>query len=362
MHLFAHQISVAVWRQFGKWPLRLGQLLCILLLLPAAEARGQTYVEFELITEPGFPITGAQEWTRVFGQFPGTSMKLRSGRGTERGSAENLGSEDQPRYRVVGVLTRRNRLRLPNAPEYGPADKKRIQEWIDTLRQEGTIKERLSKVAFGLRNEELVAFHEQMAIPIDFATDGRRAGDVARQIVRELGVKVEVSTKARQAFARNEAVGDELRSLSRGTALAAVLRPLGAATAPKKVAGEIKLVIADARELDEWWPIGWPPQQPPYKTAPTLFDYLEVEITDTPLKTALGAIQGRVKIPFLLDHNSLAREDIDPAASSVNFPKKRTMYKKIIDNTLFQALLRSELRTDDSGAPFLWITTAKRGR
>ena len=62
---------------------------------------------------------------------------------------------------------------------------------------------------------------------------------------------------------------------------------------------------------------------------------------------------------MLWDHNALAKHAVD-VQTKVSFAPKKTFYKKIIDDLLYQAMLRSELRVDDADKPFLWITTIKK--
>ena len=57
-----------------------------------------------------------------------------------------------------------------------------------------------------------------------------------------------------------------------------------------------------------------------------------------PLSEVLTAISGRVKAPLLLDHNALAREEIDMNAK-VSLPKTNTYYARALDRMLFQAKL-----------------------
>ena len=45
---------------------------------------------------------------------------------------------------------------------------------------------------------------------------------------------------------------------------------------------------------------------------------------------------------------------------TVDLPPKKTFYKKILDLLLFQKKLVAEVRTDEAGSAFLWITSAKR--
>jgi hypothetical protein len=150
-----------------------------------------------------------------------------------------------------------------------------------------------------------------------------------------------------------------MQGMSQGTALAAMLRPLGLGFAPhREIGGKVSLKIGVQQDLRELWPVGWPVDKPG-KTAPDLYRTLNVEIANTSLAESLSAIQGRLSIPFLFDHNKMERERIDPAAVNASFPAKRTFYNKIINHLLFQAKLKSELRVDEADQPFLWITTVR---
>ena len=44
---------------------------------------------------------------------------------------------------------------------------------------------------------------------------------------------------------------------------------------------------------------------------PTLFKFINVEINERPLSEALAALQERIQIPVLLDHNALAKHAVD---------------------------------------------------
>ena len=318
-------------------------------------------VQFELVTDTGFPLAGAQRWIDLFRQIDQTAIRIRSMRNGDREAVKNQGTDRTPSYHVLGVLSSRNQLLLPGRKPIGLGDRAAIAEWIETLQQEGIEGLTAVKLAFGLTSPELVTFHDRFAKPVEFATHKVRAGDVARRTVKALGIPFEVTGPARAAFGGRERVLDDLQGLSSGTVLAAILRPLGLVVAPQKKDGQVRLLIGEAAEISQSWPIGWPPQNSPFKTAPALFDYLLVEISDeTPLLEATTAIQARVKLRFLYDHNTMARDRIDPQQSQVSFRESRTFYKKVLDNVLFQARLRSELKVDDAGTPFLWISSTKR--
>jgi len=315
-------------------------------------------VTFGLVTEAGFPFGGEQRWINVLKNLDQSGIRIRTGRVGDKVEVTNRGTAASPSYHVVGILSATNKLELTGAV-FSLADGAKIAQWFDKLREGGVDGLTATPVAFGLTPDQLVGFHDMLANPIAFKTKGVRAGDVARKIVSTLRVPFSVTSQARRGFSRNEAILDELNGLSAGAALAATLRPLGLVLSPRKTAaGKLELLISDVREVEESWPVGWPPEVPEHKAAPELYERLPAaEIADRPLSEAIEAIGSRLETPFLFDHNGMAREQIDPAAKNVTFKRKeRVAYLRVLDNVLFQARLQSEVRLDEAGKPFLWIS------
>ena len=311
-------------------------------------------IQMELVTEQGFSPTDSQKWIQFLSKLELTSIRIRGADVGDRESIENTGTEARPMYRVVGVLTYRNRLRLPGG-EFALGERERLAAWIKKVEADGAAGPTQKTAAFGLTPEQLVAFHEKMAPATHTETKGRRSGDVARDLVKELGNEFVVSDNARQAFGSDEKCQDDLRGLSLGTALAATIRPLGLVMRPEKFGRSVRLSICEVSEAAESWPVGWPAEETPGKLAPKLFESLNVEINGVSLSKALDAIQPRVSVPFLFDHNGMARQRINPAEVKVKYPKGRVIYKKVLDNVLSQSKLSSDLRVDEAGKPFLWI-------
>jgi hypothetical protein len=331
-------------------------LLLILLLGVATPAAAAPPVSFELVTDAGFSLTGAQRWIEAMKDLDHAGLRIRTGQPGDKTEVIVRGTETSPSYHVIGILLANNQLALPNG-KFSLSDRAGIAKWIEKLQAGGIDGLTTTSVAFGLTSDELVDFDARLAQPIDFDTRGSRAGDVARKIVQRLTMETFVSDAARRAFASNEPVLDELNGLSAGTALAATLRPLGLVLSPEKPrGGKVRLAISDVREVKESWPIGWPPQAAPNQVAPKLYEYLTVEIKATALSEAITAIQGRVETPFLFDHNGLAREQIDVTAVNVSYPKKRVQYLRVLEQLLSQAKLKSEVRLDEAGKAFLWIS------
>jgi len=319
-------------------------------------------VTLELMMESGFPITGAQEWSRAIGGVGADDVRIRQAKAGDTGEIVNRGDERNPSFHITGFLRADGLLHLPGTrKKFSTRDVAAIKEYIAALRDGGVEGVAAPKAAFGLTPTQLVDLHTKMGTRVTFSTKGKRPGDVMREMVGRSPVKVQVDNSARPAFAAGGVVAEEMQGMSLGTAMAAVLRPLGLVLVPYKPQGQdTQLGIIDVRRAGESWPVGWPPERSPVKVMPKLYEFLEVEITDFALSDALGAIEKRLESPLIYDHNSMARHGIDPSEIQVSLPEGRFYYKKVIDRLLSQGKLKSELRVDEAGRPFLWISTIKK--
>lgn len=341
-----------------------GRLLCTVtmlscLLVPAV-GWAVPLVSLELATEPGFPLGGERKWLTVLKDSKLSNIRFRSLRSGVTLEIKNRGTERSPNYVVTGVLTARNTLRLPGV-EFRYGERAAISRWIEKLKADGIEGVMAQTGPFGLTKKQLVQVHQSLTGKVDFSTRGLKSSEALGRITTGLQLRVTHDPSARLALAGEEAVADELQGLSRGTALAIVLRPLGLVLVPEKPSGkDVRLLITRSDQAKEFWPIGWPPQKNPGLTMPALFKKLEVEIDDVTLAAALAAIAPRVKSPFIFDYNSIARDRIDLDRVKVNVPVGRTYYKNILDRVLSQARLYCEIRVDEANTPFLWISTFKK--
>jgi hypothetical protein len=324
---------------------------------PLAARSAEPRVNLEIATSPDFPQTDIRKWSELLGKLELGSVRIRGGSENDAPEIKVLGKEDSPTYQVVGILTP-DKLLLPKA-RFAYSDRAKIEQWFAKLKEGGIEGVTVKPAAFGLLPTQLVAVHEALAVPVAFSTKDQPPQSVAKRIADGLSLKFITDAAGQRALASEELVADELQGVSSGTALAAIFRPLGLVLVPEKSGGQVRLRIADSRAASEHWPVGWPPKGNPQQTLPDLFKMLNVEIAPTPLAEALPAIQDRLKAPFLLDHNSLARHEIN-LATKVELPKVNTYYDRILDRLLDQAKLKYELRVDEAEKPLLWITTVKQ--
>jgi hypothetical protein len=331
------------------------------LIALVSELAAEVPISLELVTEAGFPIGGQRRWIAVLEKLEVKGIRIRSAKLGDEPSATNIGTKDSPNYRVVGVLRTNDKLILPGSKAFSRSDVSGIKNWMAQLLDQGAEDITKGKGAFGLTAEKLVEVHGKLEVPVKFKTAGKPSIEILHDIVDGLSITVELDGASRALLASNEEVRDELEGLSSGTALAAILRPLGLVCVPVRRDSGLKLLVIDSRKAAESWPIGWPPQLAPNKTLPGMFKFLTVEIEKgTLLVDALEAIGGRLETPILYDYNSLARHQIDLSRAEVSSPAGRTFYKGLIDRLLIQAKLKAEVRTDENGRPFFWVSTVKK--
>ncbi len=333
--------------------------LCGWFVLTASAGLSAAVVELELGTQQGFPLTGARRWIET---FKGLDVQLRI-RGAKPGDQINVvrrGSDAAPVYHVTGMLTRQDTLYVPGG-RFTTRDRAGIAAWVERVRRGEFDQDASARPSvFGLTGQQLVDLHQSLSARLVRATKGQEPKAVVRDIAARAGAQIQVDPGAHGAFSEGGVVEDELQGVACGTALAAVVRPLGLVVVPQEQGNRIQLLVVDSRKATESWPVGWPSEKKQRDLAPKLYEFLPVEIEDAPLIEALAAVRERIEVPMLFDYNAMARHRIDPGRVRVTLPVGRTYYKKAIDRMLFQAKLKAELRVDEGEQPLLWITTVKK--
>jgi hypothetical protein len=205
--------------------------------------------------------------------------------------------------------------------------------------------------------DRLDAASHDLAKIVDFST----AGITPIELLTQLGNKLSYQVTAEQAVAdrlqKSEKIPGELKGLACGTVCAAVMRRDGLSLVPKlTTGGRIEYVIEKAADGADVWPVGWAPEQPLPQLLPDLYSLRNVQIDGNPASQVLQIIADRVKLPMIFDEQSLVLKKLDPSKAMVKIPDSKISYEGVLDRTLFQAGLKHEVRLDDAGKPFLWIT------
>jgi len=338
-----------------SWKLLVSLFVAVAYMSFALSARGQEpRVSFDLIIEDNLSPT-VREWMKTLEGLDLANVRMRSSNKNEKIELQKNGNS----YRVTGAVLSDGRLRLPGGT-FRPGDRAGVEAWLKKLKTGGEEGLTTKTGAFGLLPKQLVEVHDTLATKVSFSTAGKSPREVVDKLTPMVPWTVKIDSAAERALDSQETVNEDYIGLSAGTALAATLRPLGLVlTLDRSERGEPFLRIADSRAAKEHWPVGWPPKKPARETLPDLYKFLNVEVKDTPVGETLEAIRVRLEVPLLVDQNSLARQGVDLKTTKVTLPKMNTFYSSILERLLFQAKLKYELRVDEAGQPFLWITTQK---
>jgi hypothetical protein len=327
-------------------------------------------IELELATERGVQITAPHEWLQLLSAIGINEVRIRAKRPGDEIRVTNLGTAERPRYRVLGFLSRGDRLLLPGGT-FTRNSRAALADYFERLAADGAESLAAPLGRFGLTGKELAAVSADLAQPIDFETKDQSPLSIIDRLQAKLDLDLAIDANGADDLRTAEPVADELKGLTAGTGTAILLRREGLVLRPEKTRGQpvvLRVLAADPDTIGEstlgetddaeitYWPIGWQPQQTPVRTAPALFEQRNAEIDGYTLAESLLAIQPRITIPLYLDHAALAAKQIDPSKIHVRLARTRTSYKRIIDRVLSQARLHSQIRVDEAGTPFLWIT------
>ncbi len=333
-----------------------GIFLVIGLVTSIANAAGT--VQLELVGGRSAAVA-FQDWAKALDKGGIPNVRIRSGSGEElKPGIETAGTPERPVYNITGVVVSREEILLPGG-RYRRSEIGRLKAWLDDLAENGLPGQRPAKVAFGLTQAQYNDVRKALSKPVNFSTLGAARSEAVEKIARELAIPLKFADGSLRDVG-NDKVEDELTGLTCGTALAALMRPAGYCLVPKMSAGEPELSAVKSRpDLKDIWPVGGRMEKTVQETLPKLMEFLPVNVQNVSAATAAAAIGKRLGTPLIYDRVALARHGIDPAKAMVALPRSQTTYSLALRKLLYQAGLKFEVRVDEAGTPFLWISTIK---
>jgi hypothetical protein len=316
-------------------------------------------VELELSIEERAPLTTRQEWLRRLAQAGVGNVRIGGTRASKKVEVAVGGTERSPVYTVTGVINSSGELLVPGA-RFRPAQAAQLAQWLNDLAQSGPTGNKSQKSAFGLSGPQFQRVRKELSQPVGFSTKGMGRRQLIQKLAGRLLLPVQMAPDVLEAIEDDDVVAEELSSLSCGTALACVVRPLGMCMVPRESGTRgLACVVTKSKPNMEAWPVGWKPEKKAGDVLPGMFEFLNINVLGVAVPQVLEAVGGRLEVPVLMDHNALARHGIEPTKAFVTLPPRRTSYSLLLKKALYQAGLKSELRVDESDKPFLWITTIK---
>jgi hypothetical protein len=337
----------------------LGVALCIGVGLPSSSLGVEGRVELELFTEQGVPLTGQQDWLQQLAKVGVSKLRIRPKGFDDKVGVEVRGTESSPIYVVRGAINSNNDLILPGG-RYSLRTAGQAGKWLSDLARSGPARKPEETAAFGLTQDQFEAVRFALSRPVGFSTQGVGRAALIQKLAGRIGLPVKIEPGLLQS-AGDDPVAEELSDVSGGTAMACVLRPAGLCLVPRRTGqGEVECVIVASQPKLEVWPIGWESKKTDRALVPALSEKFKANVQNVSVTTVLNELAKRLKAPFLLDHNALARQGIDPEKTLVSVPPGQTTYSQLLRVVFSKAKLKSELRVDEAGKPLFWVTTVKK--
>lgn len=335
--------------------------IAIVLLTAATTAHAAARVEFDIQPEQGLNPAVLQQWNAFLGGLGLDGVRIGNAVGGAKVDIETNPGVGGASYRVFGVLTRRSELMIPNG-RFALGDRAGLGTWIQNLRTAGPPRAPGEKAPpFGLKPEVLDVVRRDLGRAADFTTLGRTPVEVLNDLGNRVAYPIVAEPTVATTLGRGEKVPGELKGLACGTVTAAVLRREGLSLIPRAGGdGRPEYYITKAARDQDVWPVGWVPERPIPELLPDLFTLRNVQVDDIPASQLLQVVAERLKLPMLFDEQALVLKNLDPSKVKVNIKEGKLGYEAVLDRAMFQASLKHEVRIDDAGRPFLWITSRQQ--
>jgi hypothetical protein len=324
-------------------------------LLLAGAARAALPIELEVAAQADAPFGSMQEWNKVLAEMDLARVRLRGANGGDRVQLRVTGDGARKRYIVTGLLDRQDQLVLPGG-KFASGDLAGLKQYFETLparHEEAGIE----RGRFGLTKEQFEQVFGDLSSEVTEATLDGSPHELVPALTRKFELPVRGSSVTQAMLHAAPPFRSQMKGLSTGTTLAAVLRAAGLQFVPKKLGADpLTLRVSKLDAAAECWPVGWKPLATPRQTAPAMYRVTNIEIENFTLDKALAALAPHMAVPLVLDQYTLAERKIDPTKIHARIPRTKTFVRHAVDGMLARGKLAGELRVDDAGQPFYWIT------
>lgn len=323
----------------------------VLLLLLAGTSSTRAAVELSVVAGPRAPFNALQQWALKLGKL--RSVQVRAGGSSAKNPSVKRNGQT---LQIVAVIDGRNQLAVPGA-RFSMRQTDAIQKWIEQQKK-GDKPKTEAKNRFGLTKAELEQAHGALKAVVSTETKGKSARDAIDAVARGVRLPVRYDGNLRGPLSAT-IMREEWKGFTAGTAIAAAVRPLELVMVPAMNQGRLELRITADSSVPEGWPVGWKSELNSKELVPKYFDSLPIEVEKTPVAELCTALEARLQTPMQYDWALLDLMEIDPAKKTTSYKSDRATYMRILKTSLFRAGVKHEIRVDERGKPFFWISPSK---
>ncbi len=303
----------------------------------------------------------AQEWGRVF-QDLGHTVSFRAGRPGERLRVENLEETDQRITHVVGNLEKDGRLAI--ADQRFPLTKpEKLDEYLRQLVRFGASGPPSQSPTWGLTDQQLTSVNtllsERVDAPVSLTTPMDAIASLG--LPDPLEVRFTAAAKDQQFVTQEPGLlsSESLVGLSKGSALAIVLSQAGLGFRPLLESRTTYVLEIDVGgESSNLWPVGWKSRQALNTLLPDLYRTIPVDVEDVVVSELIAAVTEKLEIRTFYAAAELGRAGANPWELTYSRKPDRLSPSRLLSLIGDRFQLGLDIRVDESGQCFLWVTTA----
>lgn len=320
-------------------------------------------VQVEIIQLDGASMEYPHIWGRELIKTDAPGVQFRNQRFGDAVSITESGTEASPVWKVIGTMDAYGTILMPDGSRYRCGDAAGLAKWIRELPGKMKAKKQAENAPvqgdFGLS----IPLQQQMLIDLKQNLQEETAGlapvEILQKCARGLSASFKISPAQVQALKELDPIDEELSSLSKGTIMAYVLRPAGLALVPRELNGRLIYSIETGQKNVKPWPIGTKVDKLEAEVLPDILKKIPANMRAVPLRDAVDSISERIDVPMLYDLNAMARYGIDLDTAKVTVSAEKITYLSLLNRVLRMHKLKAELRMDENGEPFFWVTTTR---
>jgi hypothetical protein len=298
-------------------------------------------IELEVAAQSDAPFAAMQDWHKVLAEMDLASVRLRGARGAEEPSIKSRELAGSMRFELLGVLNRKNELVLPGG-RFGLGDRTKLKQFFEGLPARHA-EAGVERGRFGLTREQFEVVFRDLSRQVTESTVDGSPRELLPALTKDFNLQVRGAVEMKAKLREAPPIRAQFQGLSTGTALAAVLRVAGLQFVPKQYGSEpLVLYVEPLDAAKESWPV--------------IYQIRNIEIGNYTLAAGLQALGPLLEMPLVTDEYTIAARAIDPAQIKVKFPRSKTYIRRAVDSILSQGRLAGELRIDEAGKPFYWVT------
>ncbi len=326
--------------------------------------QSKTLLSVELVAGKEGVGFQAQMWRPIFQQM-GVDVRIRTGNINDKPEVKQDEVGTFRRVTVIGRLDRQGRIVLPDKV-FSRDQASNLKQYFEDLKKFGKQGNPAGQPLWGLNQQQFGEFYKAFSEKVDKPIKDQPL----EKAILDLGIPAKYAVQMtkdatdwlKSEFPHRADFRQSLESFSRGTAFAMLLNEYGLGFRPvRKPSGEIEIAVFPLQETTEVWPVGWQLKNSKQKTAPSLFELVPVDLDNLPILDVLTAISVKTKIPVRYDHYRIEAHGIDLKKTRVNYPPRKTSWSLLLRGVTNPNRLTYDLKIDELGQPFVWITTLKLG-